>query len=105
MTLNTIVQAAWGLLLARSCGERDVVFGATVSGRPAEITGVESMVGVFINTLPVRLQVDPEEQLSVWLRRVQQQQADARQYAYSPLAQVQGWSEIPRGTPLFATAW
>jgi non-ribosomal peptide synthase protein (TIGR01720 family) len=57
VTLNTIVQGAWGVLLSRYSGDSDVVFGATVSGRPAELAGVETMVGVFINTLPVRVRL------------------------------------------------
>ena len=57
LTLNTLVQGAWGLLLSRYSGSDDVVFGATVSGRPAELPGVETMVGLFLNTVPVRLRV------------------------------------------------
>ncbi len=55
VTVNTLVQAAWGVLLGRITGNPDIVFGATVSGRPADLPGVESMVGLFINTLPVRV--------------------------------------------------
>ena len=55
MTLNTLLQAAFGVLLGRLSGRDDVVFGVTVSGRPAELAGVEQMVGLFINTLPLRL--------------------------------------------------
>src|SRR5581483_9826350 len=101
VTLNTLVQGAWALLLARYSGQDDVVFGATVSGRPAGLAGVEEMVGLFINTLPVRVQVYAEQRLIPWLQQLQQQQAEARQYEYSPLTQVQGWSEVPRGQPLF----
>ena len=61
VTLNTVVQGAWALLLSRYSGSEDVVFGATVSGRPASLAGVEEMVGLFINTLPVRVQVKSEE--------------------------------------------
>ncbi|HEX8145432.1 MAG TPA: amino acid adenylation domain-containing protein [Pyrinomonadaceae bacterium] len=101
LTLNTLVQGAWALLLSYYSGERDVVFGATVSGRPAELAGVDTMVGLFINTLPVRVQVMPEEMLVPWLRRLQEQQVEAREYDYSPLVKVQEWSEVPRGVPLF----
>ncbi|HZO70832.1 MAG TPA: amino acid adenylation domain-containing protein, partial [Ktedonobacteraceae bacterium] len=101
VTLNTLVQGAWALLLARYSGQDDVVFGVTVSGRPAGLAGVEEMVGLFINTLPVRVQVYAEQRLIPWLQQLQQQQAEARQYEYSPLTQVQGWSEVPRGQPLF----
>jgi amino acid adenylation domain-containing protein len=101
LTVNTLVQGAWALLLSRYSGEDDVVFGATVSGRPAALAGVESMLGLFINTLPVRVQVSPEDTLLPWLRKLQAQQAEIRQYEYSPLTQIQRWSTVPRGLPLF----
>jgi amino acid adenylation domain-containing protein/non-ribosomal peptide synthase protein (TIGR01720 family) len=101
LTLNTLVQGAWALLLSRYSGEADVVFGATVSGRPAALEGVEQMVGMFINTLPVRARVRGEEPVSAWLRVLQEEQADARQYDFTPLLQAQAWSEVPRGRPLF----
>ncbi len=101
VTLNTLLQGAWALLLSRYSGEGEVVFGATVAGRPADLAEIESMVGLFINTLPVRVQVDPEHDLLAWLREIQQGQVEMRQYEYSPLSQVQRWSEVPAGTPLF----
>ncbi|MGB8508029.1 MAG: condensation domain-containing protein, partial [Pyrinomonadaceae bacterium] len=101
LTLNTIMQGAWALLLSRYSGQRDVLFGAVVSGRPAELRGVEGMVGLFINTLPVRVKVEEEERGGEWLRGLQTEQAEARQYEYSPLVQVQGWSDVPRGVSLF----
>ena len=101
LTLNTIVQGAWALLLARYSGERDVLFGATVSGRPTELTGVETMLGLFINTLPVRVQIEEESGVAEWLTRLQQQQVEMRQYEYSPLVEVQGWSDVERGAGLF----
>jgi amino acid adenylation domain-containing protein/non-ribosomal peptide synthase protein (TIGR01720 family) len=101
LTLNTLVQGAWVLLLNRYSGQEDVVFGATVSGRPADLAGVESMVGLFINTLPVRVAVSPQAHLIQWLQQLQARQAELRQYEYSSLVQVQGWSEVPRGLPLF----
>ena len=101
VTMNTVLQGAWGLLLSRYAGEEDVVFGTTVSGRPAELEGVEEMVGVFINTLPVRVRPVPGARLGAWLAGLQRDQAEAREYEYAPLLQVQGWSEVPRGTPLF----
>ena len=101
LTLNTLVQAAWGLLLARMSGERDVVFGAVVSGRPPELPGVESMIGLFINSLPVRVDVDWEAPTAAWLRAVQEDQVEMRQHEWSPLADVQGWSGLPPGEPLF----
>jgi amino acid adenylation domain-containing protein len=101
LTLNTLVQGAWALLLSRYSGEEEVLFGATVSGRPAELGGVEAMVGLFINTLPVRVEVPPQARLLPWLEQLQGQQVEREQYAYSPLVQIQGWSEVPRGVPLF----
>ncbi|MCP4662273.1 MAG: non-ribosomal peptide synthetase, partial [bacterium] len=101
LTLNTLVQGAWALLLGRYSGHDDVLFGATVAGRPAELPGVESMVGLFINTLPVRVEVQQGEFLVPWLERLQGQQAELRSYEYSPLDQVQKWSGAPAGQPLF----
>ncbi len=101
LTVNTLAQAAWGLLLFRYSGERDVVFGSTVSGRSAPVPGIETMVGLFINTLPVRALLDPQAAVIPWLRSLQEQQAEMRQFEHSPLADVQGWSELPRGVPLF----
>ncbi len=101
LTLNTLVQGAWSLLLSRYSGEREVLFGATVAGRPAELSGVDKMVGLFINTLPVRVRVEPQAPLLSWLRTLQENQAEQRQYEHSSLIDIQGWSEIPRGVPLF----
>ncbi|GAA3438553.1 non-ribosomal peptide synthetase [Kutzneria kofuensis] len=91
LTVNTIVQAAWGLLLARRSGGADVVFGTTVSGRPADLPGVESMVGMVINTLPSRIRVADGESVADWLRAVQRELSQARQYDFVSLAQLQGW--------------
>jgi len=101
LTLSTILQGAWALLLHRYSGEADVLFGATVSGRPPDLPGVEGMIGVFINTLPVRVRVRPEQPVVEWLQTLQAQAAEMRQYEYSPLVQVQGWSEAPRDRALF----
>ena len=101
LTLSTLVQGAWALLLHRYSGEDDVMFGATVSGRPPELPGAEMMVGLFINTLPVRVQIDPEQPVRDWLQQLQAQQVEQRRYEYSTLVQIQEWSEAPRGVPLF----
>ncbi len=103
LTLNTLVQAAWGLLLCAHAGQEEVVFGATVSGRPADLPGVESMVGLFINTLPVRLRADASQDLLGWLRAQQLAQAELRQHEHAPLVRIQEWSEAPRGRALFET--
>ncbi|RNB59090.1 amino acid adenylation domain-containing protein [Brevibacillus gelatini] len=101
LTVNTIVQGAWALLLSRYSGQDDIVFGATVSGRPADLPGVETMIGLFINTLPVRVQIRQDESVISWLKSLQQQQAEFRQYEYTPLVEIQGWSDVPRGQSLF----
>ncbi|WP_414526626.1 amino acid adenylation domain-containing protein [Nodularia chucula] len=101
LTLNTLVQGAWALLLSRYSGENDVVFGTTVSGRPPELPQVESIVGLFINTLPVRVDVDGQAELIPWLQQLQGEQVEREQYSYSSLVDIQGWSSVPRGTPLF----
>ena len=101
LTLNTLVQGAWSLLLSRYSGEKDVVFGATVSGRPPDLPGSEFMIGLFINTLPVRVRVPPGEPLLSWLKQLQAHQVELRGYEYSPLVQIQGWSDVPRDQPLF----
>ncbi|SNT48390.1 non-ribosomal peptide synthase/polyketide synthase, partial [Rhodococcoides kyotonense] len=89
VTVNTLVQAAWGMLLSASTGRDDVVFGATVSGRPASLPGVESMVGLFINTLPVRVRIDSSESLESALTRLQSEQADLLDHHYLGLTDIQ----------------
>ena len=101
VTLNTVIQAVWGLLLARYSGEDDVLFGVTVSGRPADLPDGDSILGLFINTLPLRLRIDPSGTLSNWLRDIQALNVELRRHEYTPLIQAQGWSEIARGTSLF----
>ncbi|MEM7580964.1 MAG: condensation domain-containing protein, partial [Cyanobacteria bacterium P01_A01_bin.80] len=103
LTLNNLVQATWGLLLSRYSQETDVVFGATVSGRPPSIPGIESMVGLFINTLPMRVTVSADTPVLSLLKDLQTQQIEFDQYSYSSLAEIQSWSDIPGGTSLFET--
>ena len=87
--------------LGRYAGRDDVVFGATTSGRSAEIPGIESIVGLFINTLPVRARIPSGEPLRSWLASLQKQQVELRQYEFVPLAQIEAWSELPAGQNLF----
>ncbi|WP_442941022.1 amino acid adenylation domain-containing protein [Nostoc sp.] len=101
LTINNLVQATWALILSRYSQETDVVFGATVSGRPPSLVGIESMVGIFINTLPVRMQVTDDTQVLALLKDLQTQQVESEQYSYNSLVDIQGWSEVSRGTPLF----
>ncbi|MGB8508405.1 MAG: condensation domain-containing protein, partial [Pyrinomonadaceae bacterium] len=101
LTMNTLLQGAWALLLSQYSGHSDVVFGATVAGRPAELAGVEAMIGLFINTAPVRVQIPSGETAAAWLKRLQERQAEERRYEYTPLVQLHGWSQMPRDRNLF----
>ncbi|PYT09293.1 MAG: non-ribosomal peptide synthetase, partial [Acidobacteria bacterium] len=101
LTVNTIVQGAWALLLSEYSCNDDVLFGAVVSGRQAEMIGIEEMIGLFINTLPVRVSVNPDITALEYLTILQRQQVAQREYEFSPLFQVQEWSKIPRGKALF----
>jgi non-ribosomal peptide synthetase component F len=101
LTLSALAHASWARLLSSSTATYDVVFGMVVSGRPTEIADVESMVGVFINTLPMRTHISYETDLIPWVQELQVQQAEISQHGHVPLAQVQAWSELPQRTRLF----
>ncbi|NEQ81204.1 MAG: amino acid adenylation domain-containing protein, partial [Moorea sp. SIO2I5] len=101
LTMATLVQAAWALLLSRYSGESEVLFGVAVSGRPGNLLGVEKMVGLFVNTLPLRVQVPSQAQLIPWLQQLNQKQLELQEYSYSHLVEIQQLSEIPAGVPLF----
>lgn len=101
LTLNSIVQGAWALLLSHYTKREQVVFGTTVSGRPPELPGIETVVGLFINAIPVRASVAPGARLLPWLADLQARHVEARRYEYTPLVQIQGWSEVPRGVMMF----
>ncbi|MDY8021009.1 non-ribosomal peptide synthetase [Paenibacillus polymyxa] len=88
-TLSTVIQAVWGILLQRYNNTRDVVFGTVVSGRPAEIQGVERMVGLFINTIPVRVRAEEEESFSTLIAKLQREAWASEQHHYYPLAEIQ----------------
>ncbi|MGL4963668.1 MAG: AMP-binding protein, partial [Inquilinus sp.] len=92
VTLNTLVQGAWALLLSRITGQRRVVFGATVSGRPAELRDAEALLGLFINTLPVTPALDPARSIGDWLRELQAENAALREHEHTPLYEIQGWA-------------
>ena len=95
VTANTLVQTAWAILLSRTTGRNDVVFGATVSGRPAELPGVESMVGLFINTVPTRVRLRPDEPLSGLLRRIQDGYVGLLDHHHFGLADIQRAVGVP----------
>ena len=103
LTINTVVQGAWAALLSRYSGEREVLFGSTVSGRPVELADSDSMIGLFINTMPVRVSLPAEMNLRSWLQALQEQNSAIRQYEWTPLSNIQRWSELPAGRPMFDT--
>ncbi|MDO7900267.1 non-ribosomal peptide synthetase, partial [Pseudomonas citrulli] len=92
VTLNTLVQAAWLLLLQRYTGQASVAFGATVAGRPADLPGIEQQVGLFINTLPVIAAPRPDQSVAAWLQAVQAQNLSLREFQHTPLADIQRWA-------------
>ncbi|WP_281404514.1 non-ribosomal peptide synthetase [Pyxidicoccus fallax] len=101
LTPSTLVHGAWALLLSRYGGGEDVVFGTTLSGRPAELPGIDEAVGLFIHSLPVRARVRSTAKLVPWLRELHAGLMELSQREHVPLPLLQGWSEVPRGAPLF----
>jgi amino acid adenylation domain-containing protein/non-ribosomal peptide synthase protein (TIGR01720 family) len=91
VTLHTLFQSIWALLLSFYSGKETVVFGSVVSGRPADLPGVEEMVGPFINTIPVRLSIRPDASLADWLSSLREEQAVLNQYELTPLVFIQQW--------------
>ncbi|MCU1728676.1 amino acid adenylation domain-containing protein [Pseudomonas sp. 7P_10.2_Bac1] len=100
VTLNTLVQGAWALLLQRYSGQSTVVFGATVAGRPVDLPGAEHQLGLFINTLPVITQPQAAESVAQWLRRLQAHNLALREHEFTALSDIQRWAGRP-GEPLF----
>ncbi|OUZ04482.1 Surfactin synthase subunit 3 [Mycobacterium avium subsp. paratuberculosis] len=94
ITVNTLMQMAWALVLSRLTDTRDVVFGVTVSGRPPELTGVETMVGLFINTVPMRVRLDPAATVGEQCRAVQRDAALLREHSYLGHAQLRALGGI-----------
>jgi amino acid adenylation domain-containing protein len=103
LTLSSVFQGAWALLLARYAGDSEVVFGATVSGRSAPLAGVEELVGLLINSLPVRVAVRQQAPALDWLRELAAGWREVESRELASLAQLQRWGGLPAGTPLFET--
>jgi non-ribosomal peptide synthetase component F len=101
ITLNTVLQGAWALVLGHYQASTNTVFGAAYSGRPPELSGIESMVGPCVNNLPVRAKIATEMPVSGWLKQLQREQFDASQHQYNSIEQIQGWSGIPWRHRLF----
>ena len=89
VTVNTVFQALWGILLQKYTNSQDIVFGAVVSGRPAEVEGIEEMIGLFINTVPIRFKTSSNDRFSDVLKRLQQSLLSIKQYEYLSLAEIQ----------------
>ena len=88
-------------MLHRYSQQQEVLFGTTVSGRAADLAGIERMVGLFVNTLPVRVRIDAEQPILIWLQELQAEQAEREAFAYSSLLDIQTWSELSQDQPLF----
>ncbi|GFN29878.1 non-ribosomal peptide synthetase [Paenibacillus xylaniclasticus] len=94
VTAGTVFQTAWGIILQRYNRLDDVVFGTVISGRPTEIAGIESMIGLFINTVPVRIKSTANMKVSELLQQAQHNALEADRHAYSPLYEVQAASHL-----------
>ncbi|WP_218147796.1 amino acid adenylation domain-containing protein [Nitrosomonas sp. Nm166] len=92
ITVNTLMQAAWALLLSHYTGQQVVTFGATVAGRPADLPGSDQILGLFINTLPVSIVLKPELAIGEWLRDLQAQNLASREHEHTPLYEIQRWA-------------
>jgi amino acid adenylation domain-containing protein len=103
ITQSTVVLGAWAILLSLYTSERDVLFGVVVSGRPPELAGIQSTLGVFVNTLPLRTKVSPRAAIGQWLQELQANQVEMREYTYTRPVDIQGYGEVGRGQPLFET--
>lgn len=101
LTPGTLVYAAWACVLAHRASARSVAFGATLAGRPPELSGVEHLVGPCVNNVPVHLSVPPEQPLAAWLSMLQALQFDLSQHQYLPLEQIQQVSQVPWHQRLF----
>ncbi|MCX4243039.1 non-ribosomal peptide synthase/polyketide synthase [Paraliomyxa miuraensis] len=101
VTITTVIQAAWAILWSRYHDTTDVVFGITTAGRSAEIEGIEDMVGLFINTVPLRLRVDPHARLADWLVEVHERQLETTPFEHTPLSDIHRWCEPLAGRSLF----
>ena len=101
LTLNTLIQGAWSLLLHHYSGDNDIVFGAIRACRYSSVKGAESMVGLFLNTRPMRVQLRRETRLMDVLQNLRRQQVELRDYEHTPLHLVQKWSDVEHAKPLF----
>lgn len=103
LTLNTLLQAAWTIVLARYTRDDQVVFGATVSGRNADLTSMPDMIGCYINTIPVFAKIPSAQSILHWMKDQQERHQQRVAHAFQPLGKIHDWSPLPKDTPLFET--
>ena len=103
LTMSVVLQGGWAAILGQCGGTDDVIFGMTVSGRPSDLPAVESIVGSFINNVPVRIKIVRERSLLSWLKDLQKSFIELQPFQHPSLADIQSWSEIPMGQALFDT--
>ncbi len=103
VTMNNFVQGAWAILLGRYAGEEDIVFGTIRSCRRSSVDGAERMVGNFINTVPLRLRIRPDQPAMGFFEDIRKDQSEVWRYEQTPLVDIQSWSDVPAGRPLFDT--
>ncbi|MBI1390807.1 MAG: hypothetical protein GC154_20450 [bacterium] len=101
LTLSHVMRAAWAIMLGRYSERDDIVFGATVSGRPPRLPGAESIVGLFINSIPIRLRVDPGMTVETWLGSTQQHLLALEEFSDCSAGEIHSWSEAPQSAPLY----
>jgi hypothetical protein len=104
LTLSALIHGLWGLLLHRRSGSPDVVFGSVTAGRQCPLPDADTIVGLFVATQPQRTRIAPKSTIASWLRALQLDMAEMRDYEHTPLALIQQWSEVPIAKrPLFDT--
>ncbi len=101
VTLNALFQMAWSAVLSAYSGSDDVLYGVTVAGRPSELTGVESMVGLFINTVPLRARFDYLKSAGENLKNLHKNIQDSSRHCHIPLSKLQALAPLPKGEALF----
>ena len=101
LSLNTLIMAAWALVLSRHSGESDVIFGATKTTRRGTIADADSLIGLFLATVPVRLAVDADMRVLDWLKQVRDKWVSLRGYEHLPLVEIKQVSPLPPTVPLF----
>lgn len=101
ITVNTLLQAAWAMLLSHYSGRDDVVYGVTVAGRPVDLPGVEKILGLFINSLALRVKLSPGWTVTDFLKQLLSRNLELRQYEHTPLVAIQSWLGFPHERPLF----